>query len=54
MRAMHDTIKDGVGHRGIAHVLMPPIARQLTGDDRRPGAIAVIEDLEQVLTVSVF
>ena len=32
---------------------MPAIARELTGDDRGPRAIAVVEDLQQVLALRV-
>src|SRR6266404_8019064 len=54
MRPMDHTIEDGVGHRWIAQVLMPTIARELTRDDRGPCAITVVEDLQQVLALGVF
>ena len=53
MRTMDDTIEDGVGHRRIAQMLMPAIARELTRDDRGPPAITVLKDLQQVLAVGV-
>ena len=54
MRTMHDTIEDRVGEGRIAQMLMPAIARKLTRDDRGPSAIAVVEDLQQVLALGVF
>ena len=45
MRPMHHAIEDRVGHGRIAQVLMAAIARQLTRNDRGPGAIAIVEDL---------
>ena len=54
MRAMDDAIKDRVGHGGIAQVFMPAIARELTRNDGGPSAIAVIENLEQVLVMRIF
>src|SRR5436309_1600313 len=51
MRTMHDTIEDRVGEGRIAQMLMPAIARKLTRDDRGPSAIAVVEDLQQVLAL---
>ena len=54
MRPMHDAIEDRVGDGRIAEVFMPAIARELTRDDRGPRAIAVVEDLQQVLALRVF
>src|SRR2546425_4767836 len=54
MRPMHDTIEDRVGQGRIAEVLMPAITWELTRDDRGPSAIAVVEDLQQVLPLGVF
>ena len=54
MCSMHDTIEDRVGQGRIAQVLMPAIARELTRDDRGPSTIAVVEDFQQVLPLSVF
>ena len=54
MRPMHDTIEDRVGQGRIAQVLMPTITWELTRDDRGPSAIAVVEDLQQVLALGVF
>jgi hypothetical protein len=51
---MDHTIEDSVGHRWIAQLLMPAIAWELTRDDRGPCAIAVVEDLQQVLALDVF
>jgi hypothetical protein len=35
-------------------VVRPAIGRQLTGDDRGARAVAILEDLPQVLTLAVF
>ena len=54
MRAVHDTIENRVGQRRITQVLMPAITGELARDDRGPPAIAVVEDLQQVLALGVF
>ena len=54
MRSMHDAIEDRVGDGRITEVFMPAIARELTRDDRGPRAIAVVEDLQEVLALRVF
>jgi hypothetical protein len=33
---------------------MPAVTRELSGDHRRPRAIAIVEDLQEVLTLGVF
>ena len=50
-RAVDDAVKDGVGHGGLAEVVVPLLAGQLTGEDRRAGAVAVFEHFEEVLTL---
>ena len=49
-----DAIEDGVSHGRIAELFMPAIDRQLTRDDRGPGPVAIVEDLEEVLALRVF
>ena len=45
---MHQSVENHVGDGGIAQVIVPALARQLTGDHGRPRAIAVFKDLEQL------
>jgi hypothetical protein len=54
MGTMDDAIEDRIGHGRIAQVFMPAIARGLTRDNRGPRAVAVVEDLEQVLALGIF
>ena len=54
MRPVHDPIEDRVSDRRIAQVVMPAIGRQLTRNDRGPRAIAVVEDLQEILALDVF
>ncbi len=54
MRPMDDAIDDRVRDGRIAEVFMPAVARQLTRDNRGPRAIAVVEDLQQILALGVF
>jgi hypothetical protein len=54
MRPVHDAIEDRVGHGRIAQVVMPAISRELTGNDRGPRAIAVVQDLQEVLALGIF
>ena len=48
MRVVDDAVEDGVGQRGIADDLVPAIDRHLAGDDERPGAVTILDDLQQV------
>ena len=43
-----DPIEDGVGQGGIADKFVPAIDRKLTGDDQRAGAVAILDDLQQI------
>src|SRR5471032_173688 len=48
MSVMHEAVEDRVGEGRIADDLMPGIDRQLAGDQRRAGAITVLDDLHEV------
>ena len=48
MRVVEEAIADGIGQRRIADVFVPLGGRQLAGDDRRAGAVAIFQDLEQI------
>ena len=50
---MDGAIEDGIGDRGVAEIRVPLIGRQLTGNDRRAGRIAILYHLEEVLALHV-
>src|ERR1700730_4578197 len=54
IRAMEDPVEDRIRHRRIAQILVPAVARELTGDHRRPRAVPIVEDLQEVLPLGVF
>lgn len=45
---MQEPVTDGIGEGGLADVLVPLGGRQLARDDRRPHAVAILEDLQDV------
>lgn len=45
-----EAIDDRIGDRGIAEVGMPEVMRELAGDHRGAGVIAVLEEFQEVLT----
>ena len=53
MRAMDHAVEDRIGECGVAQVFVPAINRELTGDDRRSVAVAVVQDLEEILPLRV-
>ena len=50
VRIVHDAVENGVGVSGIADQLMPFVDGDLAGDDRRSAAVALFENLEEVVT----
>ena len=48
MGAMDQPIKDGIGHCGIADVVVPLLDGKLAGDEGGARAHAIVEDLEQI------
>ena len=48
---MDQPIEDGVGDGGVTQVIGPPLARQLAGDCRRAGAIAIVGHFTQIVAV---
>jgi hypothetical protein len=50
MGVVDEAVQDGVGVGGIANELMPGGQRELGGDDRRPAAVSLLEDFEEVVT----
>src|SRR5271156_6419764 len=49
MRIVDEAVQDGVGVSGVANDLMPGRQRELGGDDRRPAAISLLENFEQIV-----
>ena len=45
---MNETIEDGVGECRVVELAMLVCDRHLAGDDDRPAAVAIVEDLEDV------
>ena len=48
---MHETVENRVGERRVAADVMPLVDGKLAGHDRRADAVAVLDDLEQVVAV---
>ena len=48
VRAVHQSIQNGVGERRVADIVVPVLDRKLTGDQRRARADPVIEEFEQI------
>lgn len=48
---MQDSVEDGVGDGGVSQILVPLRGRELAGDDGRPVRVAILDHLEQVVTV---
>ena len=49
MRIVDEAVQDGVGVGGIPHNLVPGGQGELGGDDRRPAAVSLLEDFEQIV-----
>ena len=50
MSIVDEAVQDGVGVGGIPNNLMPGGQRKLGGDDRRPAAVSLLKDFEQIMT----
>ena len=48
MRGVHEAVEDGIGDCRIDDHLVPVIDGELTGQDRRAAAVAIVDDFEQV------
>ena len=48
VRVVDDPVEDGVGQRRVADDLVPAVDRHLAGDDQRAGAVAILDDLQQI------
>jgi hypothetical protein len=50
MSIVDEAVQDGIGVGGIPNNLMPGGQRKLGGDDRRPAAVSLLKDFEQIMT----
>ena len=50
MRVVDKAVQDGNGVSGVPNDLMPGRQGELGGDDRRPAAISLLENFEQIVT----
>ena len=53
MGVMHQPITDGVGEGRIADALVPVAHGELPGQERGPGPMAIVHDLEEVSSFPV-
>src|SRR5215470_10740792 len=51
MSVMDDAVEDGVGEGRFADQIVPAVDRDLAGDQRGAAAVAVLDDLQQVVTL---
>src|SRR5215472_11075896 len=51
MSVMDDSVEDGVGEGRFADQIVPAVDRDLAGDQRGAAAVAVLDDLQQVMTL---
>ena len=54
MGIVNQTIEDGVSDRWIGKASVPLGNGHLSGHQRRGAAVAIIQDLEQVLSMGLF
>ena len=47
MSVMDDAVEDGVGEGRFANQIVPPVDRDLAGDQRGAAAVAVLDDLQR-------
>ena len=50
MSIVDEAVQDGVGVGGVPNDLMPGRQGELGGDDRRPSAVSLLENFEQIVT----
>src|SRR5215472_16730216 len=51
MSVMDDAVEDGIGEGRFADQIVPAVDRALAGDQRGAATVAVLDDLEQVVTL---
>ena len=50
---MDDPVQDRVGDSRISDMVVPVFYRELTGDERRSGAVTILDDFQKVSALSV-
>src|SRR2546426_8908613 len=53
MGVVEQPIADGIGHGSLSELIVPVLDGELAGEDGGAGAVAIVEDLEQVAAVLV-
>ena len=53
MGPVDQAVHDRVGDRGLPQVVMPLLARQLAGDDRRPSPVAIVDHFQQIAAMPI-
>lgn len=53
MGIVNQAVADGIGVGGVGDVLVPPLLRDLAGDDRGASAITILEHLEKIAPLRV-
>src|SRR2546427_11773367 len=53
MGVVEQPIADGIGHGRLSELIVPVLDGELAGEDGGAGAVAIVEDLEQVAAVLV-
>ena len=50
MRVVEQTVEDGVAEGGIANDIVPVLDGDLAGEERAAAGVAVVEDIEEVVS----
>ena len=50
---MDDSVQDRVGDSGISDMVVPVFYGELAGDERRSGAVTILDDFQEVSALSV-
>ena len=50
---MDDPVQDRVGDSWISDMVVPVFYRELAGDERRSGAVTILDDFQKVSALSV-
>lgn len=51
MCVVDDAVEDSIGQGRVADQVVPAIDRNLAGDQRRAAAVAVLDDLEEIVAL---
>ena len=53
VRVTYEPTEDGIAKRGVTDRIVPVIDRDLTGEQRRAAAGAILDDLEQIAPLPI-